>query len=186
MKIVYTLRHRLHHPEQEIEASRLQPPFEHPGRAEIIRASLAADDTFRFVAPDDWGTAPIEAVHDPGLVRFLESAWADYQTVHGRTHDVVPGVFALAALREGMTGAVEPRSIDARLGWWCFETTTPLTESTYEAARSAVDVALTTAHHVLAGERAAYGLCRPPGHHATRRVYGGYCLINNAAIVAHH
>jgi acetoin utilization deacetylase AcuC-like enzyme len=47
-----------------------------------------------------------------------------------------------------------------------------------------VDVALTTADLVLGGERAAYGLCRPPGHHAARSMAGGYCFFNNAAIAA--
>jgi acetoin utilization deacetylase AcuC-like enzyme len=37
---------------------------------------------------------------------------------------------------------------------------------------------------VLGGERAAYGLCRPPGHHAARSMAGGYCFFNNAAIAA--
>ena len=54
----------------------------------------------------------------------------------------------------------------------------------YGAARAAVDVALTTADLVLGGERAAYGLCRPPGHHAARSMAGGYCFFNNAAIAA--
>ena len=55
---------------------------------------------------------------------------------------------------------------------------------TYAAARAAVDVALTTVDLVLGGESAAYGLCRPPGHHAARAMYGGYCYFNNAAIAA--
>ena len=38
---------------------------------------------------------------------------------------------------------------------------------------------------MLGGETAAYGLCRPPGHHAARAMYGGYCFFNNAAIAAH-
>jgi acetoin utilization deacetylase AcuC-like enzyme len=57
---------------------------------------------------------------------------------------------------------------------------------TYAAARSSVDVALTTADHVIDGESVAYGLCRPPGHHAARSAYGGYCFFNNAAVVANH
>jgi acetoin utilization deacetylase AcuC-like enzyme len=186
VKVVYTLRHRLHHPEREIESSRFQEPFEHPGRAEVIRATLAADDAFEFIAPDEWGTDPIEAVHDPGLVAFLETAWEEYQQANGYVHDVVPDVFALPAIREGMGDGPEPTDIGIRLGRWCFETTTPLTHGTYAAARSSVDVALTTADHVLDGEPAAYGLCRPPGHHAARAVYGGYCFFNNAAVVAHH
>jgi acetoin utilization deacetylase AcuC-like enzyme len=50
---------------------------------------------------------------------------------------------------------------------------------------AAVDVALTTMDIVLGGSTTAYGLCRPPGHHAARSMYGGYCFFNNAAIVAH-
>jgi acetoin utilization deacetylase AcuC-like enzyme len=186
VKVVYTLRHRLHHPQREFEASGFQEPLEHPGRAEIIRAALAADAEFEFIAPDEWGTEQIEAVHDTGLVKFLESAWEEYQRERGHTHDVVPDVFAMPGLRDGMGPAKEPSAIGMRLGWWCFEMTTPLTQGTYEAARSAVDVALTAADHVIEGERVAYGLCRPPGHHAARALYGGYCFFNNAAVVAEH
>ncbi|WP_455774165.1 histone deacetylase family protein, partial [Burkholderia stabilis] len=34
--------------------------------------------------------------------------------------------------------------------------------------------------------RAAFALCRPPGHHAGREYMGGYCYLNNAAIAAQH
>ena len=98
----------------------------------------------------------------------------------------MPDVFAMPGLRAGMGPAAEPTPVGARLGWWCFETTTPLTAGTYEAARSAVDCALAATDAVLAGERLAYGLCRPPGHHATTSLYGGYCFFNNAAIAAAH
>ena len=37
---------------------------------------------------------------------------------------------------------------------------------------------------VLAGEKVVYSLCRPPGHHAARSAFGGFCLLNNAAIAA--
>jgi acetoin utilization deacetylase AcuC-like enzyme len=47
-----------------------------------------------------------------------------------------------------------------------------------------VDVALTAVDLALGGERLVYGLCRPPGHHAARAMYGGYCFFNNAAIAA--
>ena len=180
-------RHRLHDPEQEIEASAFQPPFEHPHRAEAIHAALVADDRFAVTEPAaSSDTAAIEAVHDPGLVRFLATAWSEYQRDVHPAHDVVPDVFALPGLRDGMAPATEPARVGARLGWWCFETTTPLTAGTYEAARSAVDCALAATDAVLGGERLAYGLCRPPGHHATTSLYGGYCFFNNAAIAAAH
>jgi acetoin utilization deacetylase AcuC-like enzyme len=187
MKVVYSSEHRLHAPLAEFEKSQFQAPFEHAGRAEFIHAALAADPNFEIVAPDVWGTDPIEAVHDPGLVRFLANAWDEYQVECGPTHDVVPDVFRHPGVMEGMGPGREPGPVAMRIGWWCYETTTPLTEGTYAAARASVDVALTATDAVLrAGERAAYGLCRPPGHHAARAVYGGYCFFNNAAVAAHH
>jgi acetoin utilization deacetylase AcuC-like enzyme len=180
-------RQALHDPEQEIEASALQAPFEHPGRAAAIRAALDADPRFVVTEPPAAaGTAAIEAVHDAGLVRFLASAWDEYQREVRPTHDVVPDVFAMPGLRTGMGPPREPVPVGARLGWWCYETTTPLTAGTYEAARSAVDCALAATDAVLGGERLAYGLCRPPGHHATTSLYGGYCFFNNAAIATVH
>jgi acetoin utilization deacetylase AcuC-like enzyme len=61
---------------------------------------------------------------------------------------------------------------------------TVLGPETYDAARAAVDCALTAVDLVTAGEPAAYALCRPPGHHATRSAYGGSCYLNNAAVAA--
>jgi acetoin utilization deacetylase AcuC-like enzyme len=55
---------------------------------------------------------------------------------------------------------------------------------TWEAARAAVDVALTAVDLVAGGERIAYACCRPPGHHVTRALYGGSCYLNNAAVAA--
>ncbi len=186
MQVVASERHHGHSPLAEIESSGLQPPFEHPGRADAIRRRLGDDNRFQLVEPDDWGTAPIAAVHDPGLVDFLARAWADYQVRHPGTHDVVPDVFAMPGLLDGVGPFPERSLVDHELGRWCFETTTPLTEGTFDAARSAVDIALTATKAVLEGESSVYGLCRPPGHHAPTALYGGYCFFNNAAIAAHH
>ena len=186
MRVVASHRHRRHAPLAEIESSGLQPPFEHPGRADAIHDTLAADQRFDLVAPDEWGTDPICAVHDAGLVEFLERAWSDYQVRHPGTHDVVPDVFAMPGLLDGVGPFPQRSLVDHELGRWCFETTTPITEGTFDAARSAVDIALSATTTVLAGERAVYGLCRPPGHHAPAALYGGYCFFNNAAIAAHH
>ena len=98
----------------------------------------------------------------------------------------MPETIDNALMTEGMSDAVrrDPQHIAGRSGYRALDTSTPIVEGTYAASRAAVDVALTAVDLVLGGDRAAYGLCRPPGHHASRSMYGGYCYFNNAAIAA--
>ncbi|PZR61716.1 MAG: acetylpolyamine amidohydrolase [Chloroflexi bacterium] len=162
------------------------PCYEMPQRAIAIRQALKAEGTYRFATPLEHGLDPILAVHDVELVRLLEHVWADAVeagVTHG-TRALIPDTFRTAAYVHGQASSQLPDSGPARLGAFCFDTATPIVAGTYEAARAAVDVALTTAERVLAGDRLAYGICRPPGHHAGRSLFGGYCFFNNAAIVA--
>ena len=70
------------------------------------------------------------------------------------------------------------------MGYYAFDAGTPIVEGTWDAAFAAAQCAMTAAALVAEGERSAYALCRPPGHHAGRSVYGGYCFLNNAALAA--
>lgn len=186
MRVVHSPAHLRHDPGFEVEHGLLVGHHELPVRAERVVAALAADDRFAVTAPDEWGTAPVEAVHDAGLVAFLGRAWADFQREVRPQREVFPDVFEHRRLRDGMGDGPEPASVLGGLGRWCFEMATPLVEGTYGAARGAVDVALTATEAVLGGERHAFGNCRPPGHHAARAVFGGFCYFNNAAVAAQH
>ena len=190
MQVVYSSRHLAHDIDTETFMGVGVPANEVAERAERIRDALTADGGFTFTDPTDHGKEPITAIHDEGLVRFLEAAWSEVRA------QVIPRAFLSAdtypnlAMFEGMSpDAVErlvrePTHIGGRAGYWGLDSAAPLVAGTYDAARAAVDVALTAMDLVLAGERLAYGLCRPPGHHAARSMYGGYCFFNNAAIVA--
>ncbi len=79
-----------------------------------------------------------------------------------------------------------PQDLPIRAGYYCLDTFTPISRHAYIAARRAVDCALTAAQEVLAGRKIAYALVRPPGHHAERGVFGGFCYFNNAAIAAQY
>jgi acetoin utilization deacetylase AcuC-like enzyme len=183
VRVVYSPKHLLHNPDTEIQQGVPLPMFEVPQRAERIREVLEADNGFELAPPTEHGTAPIEAVHDPTLVQYLETAWRDWRTMSANPQ-AVPDTVLHPALREGMGPVRQPASPLGRLGYWCFETMTPIVPGTHKAAREAVDVALTTSDLVLAGETAAYGLCRPPGHHSPRAAFGGYGFFNSAAVVA--
>jgi acetoin utilization deacetylase AcuC-like enzyme len=60
----------------------------------------------------------------------------------------------------------------------------PILEGTYRATLGSVNCALSGAEAIQRGERAAFALCRPPGHHAGKSNCGGYCYLNNAAVAA--
>jgi len=189
VKVVYSPAHLGHDVSHETYLGQPIPAHEVAERAEIIRSALERDGRYTFQEPTDHGDAPITAVHHPGLVRFLAEAWPALEREHLDREYLVADTYPTFRMFEGMSpdlaaGQPEPTSIAGRVGWWGLDTSNPLVEGTYHAARAAVDVALTTVDLVLAGERAAYGLCRPPGHHAARSMAGGYCFFNNAAIAA--
>ena len=185
MIVVSSPRHALHDPRREVSGGREVPAFEVGARATSILAALGADGGFKLQAPDDFGLEPILAVHDAGLVRYLETAWDAWRIGGTGGDSVVPDTFRHPGLRPEGDAWPEPESPCGRVGYWTFDTATPILAGTWEAARSAVDVAITTAARVLDGAPVAYGLCRPPGHHAARDLFGGYCYLNNAAIAAH-
>ena len=189
VKAVYSPSHLSHDVVHESTNGALYPGFEVAERAERIRTALSADGGFEIVLPTEHGERPITAVHDEGLLRFLESAWPEARRQGHIAPHLIADTYPSRHMFEGMSdealaGVVEPVAIAGRAGWWGLDTASPIVAGTYAAARSAVDVALTAVDLVLGGEPVAYGLCRPPGHHAARAMLGGYCFFNNAAIAA--
>ena len=52
-------------------------------------------------------------------------------------------------------------TVVVRVGYYCIDTFTPLSRDAYKAARAAVNVALSGASAIVAGEPLVYSLCRP-------------------------
>ncbi len=96
----------------------------------------------------------------------------------------MPYVFPHPDLFSGF-GPALPAAISARAGRFAFDTMTLIGPGTWEAARAAVDTALTAAALVL-GRRAGR-LCLLPAARAPRHArssFGGSCYLNNAAAAA--
>ncbi len=190
MRVVYTAGHLAHDVTHETFLGQSIPAYEVAERAERIRSALDADSGFERIEPTAHGLEPITAVHDERLVRFLAEAWQEVRRQGVAASSLIADSYPNPRMFEGMSpglveGLAEPTAVGGRAGFWGLDTACPIVPGTYAAALGAVDVALTTVDLVLEqGEPAAYGLCRPPGHHAARSMYGGYCFFNNAAIAA--
>jgi acetoin utilization deacetylase AcuC-like enzyme len=148
---------------------------ERPVRVARIAESLGALPGVAFVDVMEHGDEPILAVHDPDLVGYLERVCPTLDEGEA----VYPYVFPIR-LRER-----KPVDEEVQAGYYCIDTFTPLTRNALVAAKASANCALTGAALIRDGERLVYALCRPPGHHAERSVYGGFCYFNNAAIAAH-
>ena len=186
LPVVWSPATRRHDPRHEIWVGVPTRATEVAARVDSVLEAMASLPHRLVEAvghPDDL----LLRVHDAELVGFLASAWdrwraGPYVDLVGQDR-VVPYLFPTPA----MTGGVptrSPLSVHAEAGRFAYDTMTLVGPGTWEAARAAVDCALTAADLVAAGEPTAYALCRPPGHHATRAGFGGSCYLNNAAVAA--
>lgn len=186
MKVVWSPETRRHEPIGEVWVGLPNRGDEVPERVDRILAALSGPglEIAEAAAHDD---TVLEAVHDPAFVAHLRMVHADWMRSgipeHVGQDRVVPYMFATEAMLDGLPGNL-PVAVHARAGRYAFDTMTPVGPGTWEAARAAVDCALTAADELVAGAPAAYALCRPPGHHVTRSAYGGSCYLNNAAVAA--
>lgn len=145
-------------------------------RAESILAAVERDsDAFERIVPSAIPLSAMRAQHNANLLTLYDTAAAQLageETFH-------PMVFPQK--RDGMG---DPTNLH-RAGSFCFDSGTPLARNTREAAGWSAACATTAAGLVGRGEVSlAYALSRPPGHHATREAFGGYCYLNNAALAA--
>jgi acetoin utilization deacetylase AcuC-like enzyme len=175
-----------HQPGGEVWLGVRDAGTEVPERAEVLLRAVRAAGA-PVVAARPHGDEALRAVHDGALVDHLRSVWAEWEAAgfpaeHGRDR-VVPYVFPTAGMLAGRPPR-RPAAVHARAGLFCYDTMTLVGPGSWAAIRAAGDVALTAADLVAGGAPAAYALCRPPGHHATRAAYGGSCYLNNAALAA--
>jgi acetoin utilization deacetylase AcuC-like enzyme len=173
MRCFWDERQRAHEPRLEFFNGGLHPAAEHPGRVDSILAAIGATE-----APSDHGEAPLLRVHPREYLDFVKSAFADWRAA-GRDGDAIPYTFPVARRRP-----LDLQRIDARLGRYSYDTSTPIAQGTWTASYWAAQTALSALEAVLGGEGAAFALCRPPGHHCGADYSGGYCYLSNAAIAA--
>jgi acetoin utilization deacetylase AcuC-like enzyme len=180
LPIVLSEEHRAHDPAYELNSGEaVSPVYERPERLDAIAAAVRGAG-WPTTAPLPQDVSRLRAVHDPDMIAFLQDGYDAWRR-DGGPEVMIPDTFRSPRWAGGGRPSASPR---AQAGWWCFDTATPIVMGSYRAARAAVDVALTAADLVADGAPVAYGMTRPPGHHAGYDYFGGFCFFNHAAAAA--
>ena len=179
MKTIYNAAHSEHRAEHEFFRGEKVPAFEKPERADWVLASIKLAKLGEIIAPTPHGDETLLKIHSERYVNFLRTAHDEYLALGGKG-DAFPAAWPI----RGMRSDVEPKNFAARMGLYSFDAGSPLSAGTWTATRGGVDCALTAVDLMNAGERSAFVLTRPPGHHAGKDFFGGYCFLNHAAIAA--
>ena len=169
VRLFYNEHHDIHH-------VRERGYVESPVRIRVLLKTFGTSPLLKQGTARSFPEKHIRAVHAPELVDYLKAACR--ATPEGRS--VYPYVFPIRNPDR------RPKDLGILAGYYCIDTFTPVHRNAWEAARRAVDCALSGAEELLGGHPCAYALVRPPGHHAETRVYGGFCYLNSAAIAAHY
>jgi acetoin utilization deacetylase AcuC-like enzyme/GNAT superfamily N-acetyltransferase len=162
-------RHDIHHVSE-------RGYVESPVRVKHILKAIEPSGMFTRIKPRPFPDKHIHAVHDADFVGYLKRSCSAVPA--GKS--LYPYIFPIRNKTR------PPRELAVLSGYYCIDTFTPINANAYLAARRSVDCALTAAREILDGRRIAYALIRPPGHHAERRSFGGFCYFNNNAIVAQY
>ncbi|MDH5472260.1 MAG: histone deacetylase family protein [Gammaproteobacteria bacterium] len=149
---------------------------ESPVRLSAILHHLHKTNLFVRINPRRTADKYIKAVHDTNFVHYLRRACS--RLPMGKS--IYPIIFPIRNITR------PPKDFELQVGYYCMDTFTPLNHNAYLAARGAVDCAMTGAAAILEGYNIAYALVRPPGHHAERRAFGGFCYFNSTAVAANY
>lgn len=176
--LYYLPDQHLHDPQTQISFGQYSRNPEQPYRAAATLSAIQSLPNIRPIPRTRLATdEELLTVHSPELVHFLTHAYAEWVKDYPN-QELLPEAFTPVAATTHL-----PRWLPVHAGHYCLDTATPIGLHTNQIARQAAALALDCADRFLTGEnRLAYALCRPPGHHAMRGRYGGYCYFNNAAL----
>ena len=167
--LVINDKHLIHHVEE-------RGYVESPVRIDSIMSELDTTQLFQKIPPRRFSEKKIKAVHDAKFVDYIKKV----------TSRIDPGQSIYPYIFPIRNQARPPKELSVRAGYYCIDTFTPINYNAFIAAKRAVDCALTAANEILKGRLLAYALVRPPGHHAEKRAFGGFCYLNSAAIAAEY
>lgn len=138
--------------------------------------------------------------HDAAYLTHLRTIHAEWVALGNieAGESVIPECFPVMGISGTGDRPSTPRDSFARPGYYSFDLSTGICKDTWLAACASANLAVEAARCVVSGKdkepadsqpsracKEVLALCRPPGHHCTTRLAGGYCYINNAVVAVH-
>jgi len=177
MKVVFSEAQKKHYPKNFLSSGAPQPNPEVPERADrLVAAALSVG--LEHQQPGDFGDGPIAAVHTSEYLQFLQNIYARWQRIPEASAEVMPNI------HPDVRAGAYPLSAVGQVGYHVCDSACPIGAHTWESARWSAMTAVQAANEVLNGDSCCYALARPPGHHASKDLAGGFCYLNNSAIAA--
>lgn len=175
MRAFHTPASAAHNPDKYFRRGVLVAHPEQADRYEILLRAIS--DMHDVATAPDHGVEPLLAAHSPDYVEFLREAWNRRGELPHIGEEILSGHFARPQMHR------RPSALLGLIGYYLADTSTPIRAGTWDAIYGSGQVAVAAADAALADGH-AYGLCRPPGHHAYADSAGGFCFLNNSAIAA--
>ncbi len=172
---------RLHNPPSFIVAGKPKPMPERPERIDMLLEGVRRAGS-TLVAPPPVGNETLSLVHDARYLAFMDTLWERWHRQPEAAAYPAPNIHALG--RASLAPVGYPDAVVGQCGYHLGDGSCPIMEKTWEAAKASAATAAHAASLMLKGDRIAYALCRPPGHHAASDVAAGFCYINNSALAA--
>lgn len=182
MKIYSHENLSLHKPLPYFSYGKMHEPLEIPERmVEMLKAPAALG--LEVTTAKEIGIGPILAVHDFGYVEFLKHGYDEWMAVDEDLGEQVQTGIYIPYDNPGI-------GIMAKAAKYQADDSAPISEHSWTSIYWSAQTALNAAEALLNDDSgdSDVQLCfsRPPGHHARKSAAGGFCYLNNAAIIAEH
>lgn len=182
MKIYSHENLSLHRPLPYFSYGKMHEPLEIPERmVEMLKAPAALG--LEVTTAKEIGVGPILAVHDFGYVEFLKHGYDEWMAVDEDLGEQVQTGIFVPYDNPGL-------GIMAKAAKYQADDSAPISEHSWTSIYWSAQTALNAAEALLNDDsgNSDIQLCfsRPPGHHARKSAAGGFCYLNNAAIIAEH
>lgn len=177
MKTFHHPDQRAHDPKHFLSSGAPRPNPEQPARVDALLGAVERLG-LEVAEPADHGLGAIAAIHTAEYLQFLQTIHSRWRRIPDASAEVIPNI------HPNSRRVSYPKSAVGQAGYHQADTACPISEHTWRSAYWSAQSAIAGAGEIAAGGRAAYALCRPPGHHAFADLAGGFCFLNNSAIAA--